>query len=184
MTAGTASAPPSESQTSGSFGPVIFACSCVVAGLCFVQFGFSTDAIVATLFAVLLVVLSAIDLRQRIIPNVIVLPGAAIVLLANIANQPSRTVEWLVAAVAAFAVFLAVALINPAGLGMGDVKLAFLLGAGLGWDVAAALILGTFAAAAYAVILVLTRPGAGAKTAFALGPFLAAAAIVVLLLAH
>ena len=183
MTAGTASAPPSESQTSGSFAPVIFASSCVVAGLCFVQFGFSTDAIIATLFAVLLVLLSAIDLRQRIIPNV-VLPGAAIVLLANIANQPSRTVEWLVAAAAAFAVFLAVALINPAGLGMGDVKLAFLLGAGLGWDVAAALILGTFAAAVYAVILVLTRPGAGAKTAFALGPFLAAAAIVVLLLAH
>ena len=48
--------------------------------------------------------------------------------------------------------------------------------------IAAALILGTFAAAIYAVVLVLTRPGAGAKTSFALGPFLAGAAIVVLLL--
>jgi leader peptidase (prepilin peptidase)/N-methyltransferase len=184
VTAGTASAPSGESQASSTFAPVTFACSCVVAGLCFVAYGFSTDAVVAALFAVLLLVLAAIDLRQRIIPNVIVLPGAAIVLLANIANQPSRTVEWLVAAAGAFAFFLAVALINPAGLGMGDVKLAFLVGAGLGWDVAGALLLGTFAAAVYAVFLVLTRPGTGAKTAFAFGPFLAGAAIVVLLLAH
>jgi prepilin signal peptidase PulO-like enzyme (type II secretory pathway) len=67
---------------------------------------------------------------------------------------------------------------------MGDVKLAFLIGAGLGYDVVAALIFGMFAAAIYSVILVLTRPGAGAKTAFALGPFLSGAAIVVLFLAR
>ena len=103
-------------------------------------------------------------------------------LLANVAAHPSQWVEWIVAAAAAFGFFFAVALINPAGLGMGDVKLALLVGAGLGWSVAAALILGTFAAAIYAVVLVLTRPGAGAKTSFALGPFLAGAAIVVLLL--
>ncbi|TMK71711.1 MAG: prepilin peptidase [Actinobacteria bacterium] len=125
-----------------------------------------------------------LHLERRIIPNRVVLPASAIVLLLNIAVHPSHALEWIVAAAASFAFFLAVALINPKGLGMGDVKLAFLIGAGLGWDVVAALILGTFAAAVYAVILVLTRPGASGKTAFALGPFLAGAAVVVLLLAH
>ena len=156
----------------------------VVALLCFVFLGFSADAVVGAVFASTLVVIGAIDLERRIIPNDIVIPASVIVLLANIAIHPSRSVEWLVAASGAFAVFLAVALIYPAGLGMGDVKLAFLLGAGLGWDVVAALFFGTFAAALYAVILVVTRPGAGAKTAFAMGPFLAGAGIVVLWLAH
>jgi leader peptidase (prepilin peptidase)/N-methyltransferase len=184
VTTETMSAPSSTSDRSGGFGPLTYTCAAVVAALCFVVFGLSADAFVSAVFAVVLVVLAAIDLERGILPNVILLPAAAFVLLANIAIHPSRTVEWLVAAAAAFVFFLAVALINPAGLGMGDVKLAFLLGAGLGWHVAAALILGTFASAVYAVFLVLTRPGAGAKTAFALGPFLAAAAIVVLLLSH
>ena len=163
-------------------GTATYACALVVAALSFVAFGLSADAFVSALFAVVLVVLAAIDLERGVIPNTIVLPAAAVVLLAHIAIHPSRTVEWLVAAAAAFTVFLVLALINPAGLGMGDVKLVFLLGAGLGWNVAAALILGTLAAAVFAVVLVLTRPGAGAKTAFSLGPFLAAAAIIVLLL--
>jgi prepilin signal peptidase PulO-like enzyme (type II secretory pathway) len=183
MTTGTVSAATGESQrASSSFGPAIVACASVVVALCFLKFGLAGDTIVGILFAVPLVVLAAIDLERGLIPNRIVLPAAAIVLLANLAVHPSHWFEWIVAAAAAFGFFLAVALINPAGLGMGDVKLALLIGAGLGWSVAAALVLGTFAAAIYAVILVLTRPGAGAKTSFALGPFLAGAAIVVLLL--
>ena len=156
----------------------------VVAGLgvllCFVKFGFSGDAVVGAIFVGSLVVIAATDLERRIIPNVVVVPASAIVLLLNSLIHPS--IEWIVAAAAAFAFFLVVALINPKGLGMGDVKLAFLIGAGLGWDVAAALVFGTFAAAIYGVILILTRPGAGAKTAFAMGPFLAGAAILVMFL--
>ena len=184
MSTDVVTAPSSQARRTGGIGTATYACAFIVAALSFVVFGLSAEAFVSALFAVVLVVLAAIDLERGLIPNTIVLPAAAVVLLAHIAIHPSRTVEWLVAAAAAFAVFLVVALINPAGLGMGDVKLAFLLGAGLGWNVAAALILGTFASAVYAVFLVLTRPGAGAKTAFALGPFLAAAAIVVLLLSH
>jgi leader peptidase (prepilin peptidase)/N-methyltransferase len=156
--------------------------SAVVGVLCLIVNGFSAEGLLLAFFAVVLVVLGAIDLETRIIPNRIVVPAAALVLLAHIAIRPSRTLEWTIAAFAAFAAFLVLALINPAGLGMGDVKLAFLLGAGLGWAIVPALVLGTFAAAFYGLVLIVTRGRAAAKTAFPLGPFLAGAAIVVLLL--
>jgi len=184
MTTETFPAPAAETKPPLEVAPITWAGVGLAVILCFLKFGFSGDAIVGSIFAAALVVVAATDLERRIIPNRVVLPAAALVLLLNIAVHPSHAVEWIVAAAAAFAFFLVVALINPKGLGMGDVKLAFLIGAALGWDVVAALILGTFAAAVYAVILVLTRPGAGGKTAFALGPFLAGAALVVLLLAH
>jgi len=154
----------------------------LAAVLCFVKFGISGEAVVSAVFAATLVVLSATDLERRIIPNRIVLPASAFVLLAHIALHPGRTVEWTVAAVAAFLGFFVLALVNPAGLGMGDVKLAFLIGAGLGWGVLAALLLGTFAAGAYGVFLLIVRGRSGLKTSFPLGPFLAAAALVVLFL--
>jgi leader peptidase (prepilin peptidase)/N-methyltransferase len=184
VTTETLPMPAAEARTPIRIGPVTSGAALVAVALCILKFGFSGDALVGSIFAAALVVIAAIDLERRIIPNVIVLPASAIVLLLNIAFHSSQTVEWIVAAAAAFAFFFAVALVNPAGLGMGDVKLAFLIGAGLGWDVAAALVLGTLAAALYGVFLLLTRPGAGAKTAFAMGPFLAGAALVVLLLAH
>jgi leader peptidase (prepilin peptidase) / N-methyltransferase len=184
MTTETLPVPAAETKPPLAVAPVTWAVVGLAVVLCFLKFGFSGDAVVGSILAAALVVVAATDLEHRIIPNRIVVPASAVVLLLNIAVHPSHWVEWLVAAAASFAFFLVVALVNPKGLGMGDVKLAFLIGAGLGWDVVGALILGTFAAAVYAVILVLTRPGASGKTSFAMGPFLAGAAVVVLLLAH
>jgi leader peptidase (prepilin peptidase)/N-methyltransferase len=158
------------------------ALACFVAILCFVKFGLTGEAFVSAVFASTLVVLSATDLERRIIPNRIVLPASVFVLVAHIALHPGRSLEWTVASAGAFLGFLALALVNPAGLGMGDVKLAFLIGAGLGWKVLAALLLGTFAAGAYGVVLIFTHGRSGLKTSFPLGPFLSAAALVVLFL--
>ena len=88
----------------------------------------------------MLVALSAIDLTHRIVPNRIVLPAAAITLVAHTLIDPSP--EWLIASVGASAFFLVAALAYPAGLGMGDVKLALLLGAMLGSTVMLAIMLG------------------------------------------
>lgn len=154
----------------------------IAAVLCFVKFGISGEALVSAVFAAALVVLAATDLERRIIPNRIVVPAGAFVLVAHIALHPGKSVEWTVAAAGAFLAFFALALVNPAGLGMGDVKLAFLLGAGLGWKVLAALLFGTFAAGAYGVFLLVARGRPGLKTSFPLGPFLAGAALVVLFL--
>lgn len=130
--------------------------------------------VVLAFFVAVLVVLSVIDVRTRRLPNRIVLPAAGLVLAAQIAIAPDRALEWTLGALSAFAFLLAAALLNPAGLGMGDVKLALLLGAALGWAVFAALLIG-LAAGALAGAVMIVRNGwtAGRKATFPLGPFLA-----------
>ncbi len=138
--------------------------------------------LVVAFFAAVLLVLSVIDLRTRRLPNRIVLPAAGIVLVAQIAIAPDRALEWILGALGAFAFLLAVNLFNPAGLGMGDVKLALLLGAALGWAVGAALVVG-FVAAAIAGMVMIARGGWSARKAtLPLGPFLAFGGLAALLL--
>ena len=88
----------------------------------------------------ILVVLSWYDLRLRIIPNRIVLPAWALVLAFELLLRPGDWVEWIAASTAAAGLFLLPALVYPAGLGMGDVKLAGLIGATLGYRVFTALL--------------------------------------------
>jgi prepilin signal peptidase PulO-like enzyme (type II secretory pathway) len=141
-------------------------------------FGATAYAVLASFFVVVLVTLAAADLRYRLVPNRIVLPAAGIVLVAHTAIEPS--VEWLLAALGASAFLLAAALAHPKGLGMGDVKLALLLGAMLGLDVTVALMVGFLAALVPALIL-FVRHGSGArKMAIPLVPFLAFGAVVAL----
>ena len=103
----------------------------LVAG-CVWKFGLSADAAVASFFCAALVAVSATDLEHRIVPNRVVVPAAAIVLLAQTALHPS--VEWPSRASAPRLFLFAAALAYPSGMGMGDVKLALLLGAMLGAD--------------------------------------------------
>ena len=113
--------------------PVYPAVELLTAGLvaaCALAFGPTPYAVLAAGFCCVLVVLSAIDLRHRIVPNRIVLPAAGIVLVAHTAIDPSPA--WLLSALAASGALFVVALAYPRGLGMGDVKLALLLGAMLG----------------------------------------------------
>ena len=88
-----------------------------------------------------LVAVTVTDLERRIVPNRIVLPALAAALVVQTIRDPS--VEWLLSALGAGGFFLVLALVYPAGLGMGDVKLAAFLGAWLGWDVAVALFVGS-----------------------------------------
>jgi len=138
------------------------------------------EDLVFAFFAAILVVLAVIDLRTRRLPNRIVLPAAAFVLAAQIAIAPDRALEWTLAAAGAFTFLLVAALVNPAGMGMGDVKLALLLGAALGWAVAPALFIGLAAAALAGVVLIVRGGWAARKTAIPLGPFLALGGIVAL----
>jgi leader peptidase (prepilin peptidase)/N-methyltransferase len=155
-----------------------------VAGLaalvCFVRFGLSARGLIEAFTAAVLVLLAVIDLRRRIIPNVIVLPAAGIVYVAQVAFFPHHTLQWTIAALGCAGFFLATLLAYPAGLGMGDVKLGLLLGAALGWSVIAALFFGLLAAAVVGVFLMITRGAQARKTAIPLGPFLAGGALVIL----
>ena len=149
----------------------------LVAG-CFVAFGLSGEALVAAFFCVVLVVLSAIDLTHRIVPNRIVLPAALVVLLAQTALHPSP--EWVLGALGASGFLFVAALAYPAGMGMGDVKLALLLGAMLGRTVAVGLMIGMVAALVPSVVLLARHGSAARKMGIPFAPFLALGALVAL----
>jgi leader peptidase (prepilin peptidase)/N-methyltransferase len=72
-------------------------------------------------------------------------------------------------------------LVYPAGMGMGDVKLAALLGAGLGKSVVDAILAGVLLGAAFAVFVLVRDGRSGLKRTFAFGPFLAVGGLLVLL---
>ena len=149
----------------------------LVAG-CFVAFGLSGKAFVASFFCAVLVVLSAIDLRHRIVPNRLVLPAFLAVLVAQTALTLSP--EWALGALGASGFLFVAALAYPAGMGMGDVKLALLLGAMLGRLVAVGLMLGMVAAMVPGVILLARHGSAARKMGIPFAPFLALGAIVAL----
>jgi leader peptidase (prepilin peptidase) / N-methyltransferase len=147
-----------------------------------VRFGFSGHALVGVIFAPTLVLLTVIDLDRRLIPDAIVLPALGSVLVLQIAFNPEHTLEWVLASLGAALFFFIPMLIYPAGMGMGDVKLAALLGAALGKSVAAAIFFAVLAGGA-AALLVLGREGIGArKNTIAFGPFLAVGGLVVFFL--
>ncbi len=147
---------------------------------CFLVFGLSGRAFVGAFFVAVLVALSAIDAERRILPDVIVLPSTVIVLAAQIALFPERTLEWVLASLGA-SLFLFVALVAyPKGMGMGDVKLALLLGAALGWDVGVGLMLGMLAAMVVAIVLIIRHGSAARKMAIPFGPFLALGSVIAL----
>jgi leader peptidase (prepilin peptidase) / N-methyltransferase len=133
-----------------------------------------TDAAAAVFVAALLAI-AVVDIRERRVPNRIVLPAFVAVLALHTIGDPSW--EWAAAAAAAFAVLLVLALLKPAGLGMGDVKLTLLLGAMLGRNVLIALVVGLAAAALPSLVLILR----GRRDAtLPLAPFLALGGLVAL----
>jgi leader peptidase (prepilin peptidase) / N-methyltransferase len=152
-----------------------------VAG-CVVRFGLSLDALVAAFVCAALVAVSATDLEHRIVPNRIVVPAAAVVLAAQTALYPSP--EWAIGALGASTFLLLAALAYPAGMGMGDVKLALLMGAALGRVVPVALMIGMLAALVPSAVL-FARHGAGArKMGIPLAPFLALGTVIGLFAGH
>jgi leader peptidase (prepilin peptidase) / N-methyltransferase len=141
-------------------------------------FGASLRAVAAAIFCAALAAVTVTDIERRIVPNRVVLPATVAVLALQTAARPSP--EWAVAAVAASGFLLLAALAYPAGMGLGDVKLALLMGAALGRGVAVALVLGMLAALVPSAIL-LARHGAPArKMAIPFAPFLALGSVVAL----
>ena len=160
---------------------VELAAALLVAG-CVWKFGLHVEALIASVFCLALVAISAIDVEHRLIPNRIVLPAAAFVLVAQTAVKPSP--EWAIGAFGASGFLLLAALAHPAGMGMGDVKLALLLGAMLGRTVPIAIFLGMVAALVPALVLFARHGAKARKMGIPLGPFLALGGVVALFAGH
>jgi leader peptidase (prepilin peptidase)/N-methyltransferase len=140
----------------------------------------SAVGIALSLLTILVVVpVALIDLEHRIIPNRITGPAAVIALGLGLALDPSGEPTRLIAGAAAGGFLLLAALAYPGGMGMGDVKLAGVLGLCLGKAVAPAL-LAALLAGTLVGVAVIARKGAqeGRKTAIPFGPFLALGALV------
>jgi leader peptidase (prepilin peptidase) / N-methyltransferase len=165
-------------QRIGLLYPAVELSAALLVAGCVLSFGLSAEAAVAAFFCAVLVAISAVDLEHRIVPDRIVLPATMVVLAAQTALEPS--LEWPLAALgASLFLFLAV-LAYPAGMGMGDVKLALLMGAMLGKAVMVALMLGMLAALVPGLYLLARHGSAGRKMAIPFAPFLAFGSIVAL----
>jgi len=158
--------------------PLVELVTALLVAACVWKFGLSADAAVAALFGATLVAVSVTDLEHRVVPNRIVIPGAAVVLVAQTALHPS--VEWLVAALGAATILFAGMLAYPNGLGMGDVKLALLLGAMLGHTVPVGLFIGVLAALVPSAMLLVRHGSSARKMGIPLAPFLALGGVVAL----
>ena len=158
--------------------PAVELLTAVLIAGCVLAFGLTAKAAVAAFFCAVLVAISAIDLEHRIIPNRIVLPAFVVVLAANTALDPSPA--WILGAVGASGFLFAAALVYPAGMGMGDVKLALLMGAALGKTVAVGLMLGMLAAMIPGLILIARHGSKARKIGIPFGPFLALGSVVAL----
>jgi leader peptidase (prepilin peptidase) / N-methyltransferase len=129
-------------------------------------------------FVAMLVAVAGIDVEHRIVPNKILMPAAVWAVGASAVVRPDALPELLAAGAAAFAFLLAAALAYPAGMGMGDVKLAGVMGLYLGLAVAPAMLV-AFLAGTVVGLAIMARHGAGArKRGVPFAPFLALGAFV------
>ena len=140
------------------------------------------QAVAVSLLVAALLICTATDLLRFRVPNVVTYPAIAAALAASVLMPGGDVTDAALAALAAGAFFLVAALINPGGLGLGDVKLAVLIGAGLGLQVGAqALFWGIIVAALVMGLMwavrIVTR-----KQGVPYAPFLSLAAIVLMLM--
>jgi leader peptidase (prepilin peptidase) / N-methyltransferase len=170
---------PAEERENAAVPQVLAAAvAFALAAASFLHFGVTARGFISALFTVVLVVLSAIDIERGILPNRVVLPATGVVLLLQIAFFPDQALEWVVASLGAGLFFLVAYLTYRAGLGLGDVKFALLLGAGLGKGVVLGIFVGMFAAGIAGVVIIARQGLEARKKTIPLGPFLAFGAVI------
>jgi leader peptidase (prepilin peptidase) / N-methyltransferase len=133
------------------------------------------------LFVAMLAAITLTDLERQVIPNVILLTGAVAALGLVAATDPASLPERAIAAAAAGGGLLVLALAYPRGMGMGDVKLAAVMGLYLGSAVAPALLIAVLAGTAVGLGVMVMHGSGARKLAVPFGPFLALGGVVALL---
>jgi leader peptidase (prepilin peptidase)/N-methyltransferase len=142
------------------------------------KFGREAALAPALALAVTLVAAAATDLEERIIPNRLMAAAAVLALVLWTLADPDRLPENLVAGAAAGGLLLVAAVAYPAVMGMGDVKLAAVMGLFLGRSVGPALFIGFAAGAVVGIAIVAARGAAARKQGVPFAPFLALGGVV------
>jgi leader peptidase (prepilin peptidase) / N-methyltransferase len=163
--------------------PVVAVATAALVMLALARFGPSGRALGAAFILCVVALVAVVDLEERRVPNLIVLPATAAVLVVQFAVDPGRTPKIIAISLAAGLFFYLPLIVFRGGMGMGDVKLAVLLGAALGEAVVAAIAVAVLAAF-FAALAILIRNGVeGRKSAIPFAPFLALGAAVAIFLA-
>jgi leader peptidase (prepilin peptidase) / N-methyltransferase len=173
------SAPRVPLTDSRAFSPAIIAATLLVAlATAAVQSSLALAVLRGTM-VVVLVPCAVIDIERRIIPNRITYPAALVALLLGLALDAGHEPQRLMWAGIAGGFLLLAALVNPAGMGMGDVKLLFVMGLFLGRPVVVALLLALLGPL-FAGIFLARRKGVkvARKSALPFGPCLALGGLV------
>ncbi|TFD66587.1 prepilin peptidase [Cryobacterium gelidum] len=146
--------------------------------------GIAVTLVVFLYLAAVSVALAMIDLDTYTLPNKIVVPAypvsaALLVTAALLLGEPGRLVPAVIGGAALFALYLTLALLYPGGMGLGDVKLAGVLGLFLGFLGWGPLVVGAFSAfllgGVFSLVLVITRR-ANRKSSIPFGPWMLAGA--------
>ncbi|MEA2127107.1 MAG: leader peptidase (prepilin peptidase) / N-methyltransferase [Solirubrobacteraceae bacterium] len=159
--------------------PLVEALTAVLMALVPIFLGTDDDVWIGFAMVLILIPLTFIDLDHRILPNKITYPSVPIAIGLTAAFDTDHLLAHLIAGAAAFGFLFAAAWVYPAGMGVGDVKLAGVLGLFLGRSVAPALLI-AFLLGTVVGIAVMAAKGVreGRKTAIPFGPFLAVGGLV------
>ncbi|MFQ5900417.1 MAG: prepilin peptidase [Thermodesulfobacteriota bacterium] len=155
------------------------------ATLLFFRFGLTADLFIYFIFLASLIVITFIDLDERIIPNEISIPGIGVGLLSSLFLSDLTFRDSFIGAIVGGGILITVAfayhlVTKREGMGGGDIKLLAMIGAFLGWKGAlVTLFLGSFVGA-FTGIFFMIREGKDTKYAVPFGPFLAIGAFIYL----
>jgi len=138
----------------------------------------------ALVFCATLLAITLTDLERRIIPNKVLLVSAGVGLAIYAISDPSSLPERLACGLGAGGVLFIAALAYPGGMGMGDVKLAAVMGFFLGVEVIPALLIGLFAGSAIGIGMIVREGSSARKKAIPFGPFLALGGVTALFAGH
>ncbi len=162
----------------GMRAAAVLAVSAALVAADFVHFGASDWAFIGLVLCPVLVLLTAIDLEHRLLPNLVVLPATLAVAAVVAVSQPHALVGHLAAGVALGGFFFATGAFFPGSIGMGDAKLGLLLGVALGSKTVPAVEFALLAVLVVALGIVASQGMSARKKAIAFGPFLALGAIL------
>lgn len=159
--------------------PIVEAGTAALCALVVLVVGPHVQALLGVALVLLLVPITLIDLDCRRIPNLLTASGAVLALVLVAALEPGKLAEHAIAGLGAGGFLLAAVLAYPRGMGLGDVKLAAVLGLFLGRAVAPAMMV-ALVAGTLAGVLVMARLGVaeGRRTKLPFGPFLALGGLV------
>lgn len=145
------------------------------------HFGWSKELLPALLLISTLVIVSNADLDTRTIPNKVIVPALVLGVVAQLYAVPDEWLTWAASALIAFSAMFLAALAYPGGMGMGDVKLAAVLGLYLGRAVAPAMLLAFLLGTIFGIgLMIRVGTAAGRKTKVPFGPFMAIGGIFAL----